>query len=1150
MHLRGFSLLSGLLALMLISMGCQGNPATPGAAPDSDISQSQAAAPGQPHHCLGLFSLAIDTQSGNIEVVPARTAEWHFNLTGMLNATMGVHAAGVPSEHDPLHGLFVFDITLTHPFAAKPQFAGFDVKGILMTPGKLAVGSLLFADASETELENADGYTRWWNPTEFTTPGFFGYTKGVLANASPSALTATVNPYKLFADILGPEGSLALVSDEPLDSDQGRAVFTAGSNNTRRYRIRFPMNPGPKIVYGYAIDAAWGLPSPNPPAQVPDDFPIQANQPEAFRIGLVPTLNSLYYDSESGTGGGVLRLQVNVHDWQGQLAGDIAGEVSAVRIFAPDLVTGGIDALFVDETSTKARYTADLTGLAVPGKVGETKVICRVGSTDGSSYKQSGAPAPDSTLSAFQAIMLDIPDPDCVGDSNNDFNEAMDLDLGQPTMDQMCAPNDYRDFYKMDVPLGDEVSGQIVLYCDVEPTKFSLFDGSETLITEASVAGGSASIDLTALGLMPGTYCFRVLTQSSGQAFVYLIDPEAQLVNVTPTNAQLVTPAGLYFAPRWVTMHGDIAYATGAYGLWILDYSNLLIPKLLAHLDINSYLDCEPVLSYPFLYYYRSDISGSWFIDVVDCTDPANPVLHSGVLAFTDPVTCIEAEADWLYVGVVNMPGTHRVEVYDISGDHTQPVGLNSFDTVGGAARLELVYDGDSPAYWLAVMTSALSMEVYDVTDKQTYAQVGNFFWGPGSQLLDITSNGNYFYLLLDTVTISYVDVFRVEPAGAGYVGAADLSNVINPISLAYSNNFIYAAISDGTLKIVDVWDPGNPFVYSWLNMGLKGINDLTSEDDFMLSALENAGLLAIEITAPGETANAGKVVGLGMPASFTISGDSLFASEYYGYSVIKTVDISDPPNTHVVSELEMPTAPNLVRTSGARMLVMDLYGSGLNTVDGTDPDSLQYIGAHTAGAHISDLIIRGDNAYLTTGLKELEIWNLGSWPTIAKTSSQPLTDYGYDLCTSDDILYMVVGGEKRIFSLVDPSFPEYVDTYTPLSDAWSIAIDGDYLYIATDGSLEIADISLPQTPTFVASEPHPDAPLGHYVAVEGQFAYLQPLSPEPPTVMRIWPPTDPAVIGDLYPNTGYTAPYQTFIYNGYCIERDANHAINIWDLY
>ena len=40
----------------------------------------------------------------------------------------------------------------------------------LMTPGTLHLGSLVLANTNETRLLNADGYTRWYNPTEFTTP--------------------------------------------------------------------------------------------------------------------------------------------------------------------------------------------------------------------------------------------------------------------------------------------------------------------------------------------------------------------------------------------------------------------------------------------------------------------------------------------------------------------------------------------------------------------------------------------------------------------------------------------------------------------------------------------------------------------------------------------------------------------------------------------------------------------------------------------------------------------------------------------------------------------------------------------------------------------------------------------------------------------
>jgi len=200
--------------LAIISPGCTGNPANPGAQPASEppgLSASASAA--TTHHCLGFGLLAIDTESVAVDVLPGRTGEWHFNLTGVLNTTMGVSAAMVPGESDPANGLFVLDITLTHPFGTKLQLSGFDVKGVLMTPGMLAVGPLVFADADETRLENTDGYTRWWNPTEFILPGMLGYTEGNLAIGPTSALTATVNPYKLFADVLAADDSVSPVSE-------------------------------------------------------------------------------------------------------------------------------------------------------------------------------------------------------------------------------------------------------------------------------------------------------------------------------------------------------------------------------------------------------------------------------------------------------------------------------------------------------------------------------------------------------------------------------------------------------------------------------------------------------------------------------------------------------------------------------------------------------------------------------------------------------------------------------------------------------------------------------------------------------------------------------------------------------------------------
>ncbi len=525
-----------IVGVLLIGSGCSGNTVAP------DVSDPQEPGPviqqenETGHGCLGFYLLEIDTENQQINPVKLRTGEMHLNLTSVLNSTMGLSVAGVPSEHDPPNGIFTFDITLSHPFATKPQFSGFDVKGILITPGSLVIGPNVLADTDETQLLNADGYTRWWNPTEFTNPGIFGYTQGIYANSSASALTATVNPYKYFADLLVAVSPMTSVLDEPLTSDFGRGIFKAGSDNTRRYTIRFPMSPGPQVTYGYAIDCSWSAPSPNPPIELPDDFPIDANQPEAVYVSIEPIVNTLHYDSESSVGGGVLRLQIDVHDWQGQLAGNIHGEISAVRVYSPDLMSVGVDGIFQAEGPTKARYVADLTGLVHPTQAGEVLVVVRVQSAAGPWYTQSlGYPAPESNVSAWQTIMLDVPDPTCSVDTNTDWSDAVTLVPGTPVGDQVCLPDDGEDFFTFEYLPDFEVDGDVTLYCSDGLVTLGLYDSSHVLITEKNVINGSASIALDA-NLLPGDSCIRVSTTNPDQVAPYLLDLDAQFTNVLPDN--------------------------------------------------------------------------------------------------------------------------------------------------------------------------------------------------------------------------------------------------------------------------------------------------------------------------------------------------------------------------------------------------------------------------------------------------------------------------------------------------------------------------------------------------------------------------------------------------------------------------------------
>jgi len=232
-----------------------------------------------------------------------------------------------PGDSKIEEGLFAVDVTLKHPFPGLHQFNGFDVRGIMMSDGTLVRehdNSVIMSGDGETRLLNADGYTRFWNPTEFTSPGIFGFNPGKLA--PPNSPSATVNGYKYFADGLGPEDAIESLNYE------NRGIFTTYGVNTRRYMIQFKMDGlKPVFDFNYAVDASWELPDQSyAPYFPPEAFPIKANVAEAFNFKMSDAGSTAYYENEDKKGGELI-LSVEIWDRQAEynLSG-VAGEIASI----------------------------------------------------------------------------------------------------------------------------------------------------------------------------------------------------------------------------------------------------------------------------------------------------------------------------------------------------------------------------------------------------------------------------------------------------------------------------------------------------------------------------------------------------------------------------------------------------------------------------------------------------------------------------------------------------------------------------------------------------------------------------------------------------------------------------------------------------
>ncbi len=331
-----------VILIILVATGCSGGEAI---TPDTTASASMSA-DGNSHNIRGMWQFIADPVEGTLDITLLRTGSMHLNALPFLEPPP---FQNITLESLQFNGnILEADIGLTHPFLGLKQFTGFDVCGILITSGNVTGFSdpdLRMAGDGDTRLLNADGFSRWWNPSEFPVNNgtMFSYQDGLMGTKhSVAGFNCTLNGYKYFADELGPDDPINILT---LDN---RGYFSAGKKNVRHYSIAL----GAGLIFNYAVDANWKFPTGTPPYDVPGDFAPDANRPEAYRISINEIENSLYFKS---TGGGNLKLEIDVWDWQNP-------EDNTVRVESPgnfDPVTSSTPIATGDGYAT---YAIDVIG--------------------------------------------------------------------------------------------------------------------------------------------------------------------------------------------------------------------------------------------------------------------------------------------------------------------------------------------------------------------------------------------------------------------------------------------------------------------------------------------------------------------------------------------------------------------------------------------------------------------------------------------------------------------------------------------------------------------------------------------------------------------------------------------------------------------
>lgn len=302
--------------LFVIATGCSG--VSDSVTPDAPRMETR-----EPDNSLnrvlwGYYQIYVDPSTQQVEISPLRQTAAHLNALQYMETSTStlVTLESLPQFGD---GKVIVDIGLTHPLPQK-RFTGFDVRGVVISRGSIEFDAgYIFPGPGDFRLLNPDGYSRFWNPSEFLDSG---YQDGILGLPhSIGQFNATVNGFKYFANGLG-------IEDPLIDySPVLRGVFGAGQKLVRKYELKIGDSG---LMFNYAVDASWSIPDGMPPS-VPDDFDIEkANCNEAWLV--VPRL-----DESFSPGGWQCDIEVDVYDWQGITS------IDGVYVQAPDIFDGEIE---------------------------------------------------------------------------------------------------------------------------------------------------------------------------------------------------------------------------------------------------------------------------------------------------------------------------------------------------------------------------------------------------------------------------------------------------------------------------------------------------------------------------------------------------------------------------------------------------------------------------------------------------------------------------------------------------------------------------------------------------------------------------------------------------------------------------------------
>lgn len=479
---------------------------------------------------------------------------------------------------------------------------------------------------------------------------------------------------------------------------------------------------------------------------------------------------------------------------------------------------------------------------------------------------------------------------------------------------------------------------------------------------------------------------------------------------------------------RWinaVAVSDNYAYlAASSRGLRILDVSNPAAP-----VEVGSYTtDHANDVAVAGDYVYVADDQG---LRIIDVTTPGSPQ-QTGAVSL-GVATGVAVLGDYAYLTL----GRSGLRVINTSDRSNPDVSGSAWTQLGSAQGVAVA---DSRAY-VAVATwgqETGGLSVFDIAAPGTPQEIGFTAVAYPSSALGVAVVGNYIYLAAENHGLRTFNVST--PTQPIETGVYQTLGTVRGVAAAGS--YVYVADWQGGLRSVDVNNPAQPVVrdaYDTPNPWPGGVAT-TGTHAYLV---DGESLRIVDTLSPTHLSETAVYTTPGTAVAVAVAGQYAYIADTNEGLLI--LDISDPSAPSKVADF--PTAPSGtadgLAVAGNYVYLADRW-TGLRIINIANPALPMQVGGVQPTRAATRVALAGNYAYVAgEGFGVIHITNPAAPVEIYNTRG------AVSVAARGPYAYVVNGAALRILDMTIPSMPADVGEMITPGDAWDVAVDENYIYVA-----------------------------------------------------------------------------------------------------